>query len=253
MRIAALLIIWLLGPGITWAQQGMVQYSHSFAFMELPTDGMSEFVVEHELSDPRFWPAKSKNVDLDRILEFNTFSSWMYPVKELYYVPGNQFPDPDTYGWEIVDTTYVDHDQASFVESRHFYNEKYLVEDNLPLLNWQLTGNERSYLGYRIMSATAIVDTTVVEAWFTPEIPVPAGPGLYGGLPGLILILTNDAREEVYAAESIDLAAPIDLPRLPSEGRKVSTDAYDKRVAWVIADNQRIYDAAIRALRTTFD
>ena len=33
-----------------------------------------------------------------------------------------------------------------------------------------------------------------MTAWFTPEIPVSTGPAMYGGLPGLILEISDGNR-----------------------------------------------------------
>ena len=152
---------------------------------------------------------------------------------------------------EFVDTTYVDLDSNTFIESRKFHRSKYLVKAELPSVSWQLTSDERTYLDYRVMKATAVVDSAVVEAWFTPEIPVPAGPGLYGGLPGLILMVTNIARGEVYAAEAIDLGAPSIQLTPPTVGREISSDKYDQRIASVIAENQRLWENARDILRAS--
>ena len=75
--------------------------------------------------------------------------------------------------------------------------DAYLVTGEQPVISWRLLGEERVYRDHRVMKATATVDSAVVEAWFAPEIPVPAGPGLYGGLPGLVLMVTNAAVGEV--------------------------------------------------------
>ncbi len=156
-------------------------------------------------------------------------------------------------GWEFVDSTYVDLNTNTFVESRKFYRSKYIVKGELPSVPWQLTTDERTYLEYRVMKATAIVDSAVVEAWFTPDIPISAGPGLYGGLPGLILMVTNVGRGEVYAAEAVDLVDVVPSIRhtQPTVGREMSPEKYDQRVASVIAENQRKWEIVRKAVITS--
>lgn len=54
------------------------------------------------------------------------------------------------------------------------------------------------------MKATSESEHGSIEGWFTTDIPVQAGPGLFHGLPSLILMVTNASSGEVYAAEEID-------------------------------------------------
>ena len=92
-----------------------------------------------------------------------------------------------------------------------------------------------------------MLDSAAVEAWFAPEIPNSAGPGLYGGLPGLILMVTNAATGEVYSAESVELG-DYDDHAAPVVGRSISREEYDRRVAWQIEDAQRAWEGAKRKL-----
>ncbi|AZQ64521.1 GLPGLI family protein [Flammeovirga pectinis] len=45
--------------------------------------------------------------------------------------------------------------------------------------------------GYNCFLATTIYGNYEIEAWFTPEVPVSDGPYLFGGLPGLIVLLND--------------------------------------------------------------
>ena len=76
------------------------------------------------------------------------------------------------------------------------------------------------------MRATATVDTTEVEAWFTPQIPLPIGPDEYGGLPGAILVLTVDGGKQTFKASSIDLDATPEIEQ-PEDGREVTQEEFD--------------------------
>ena len=236
-------------PAIASAQQGSVRYTHSYTGLEFPTDQISDLVVELGIAPAEDFPPHPTELSIVRVLEFDPSSSLMYPDVGMSYEPAERTADGTEVGWEFVDTTYVDLDSNTFVESRKFYESKYLVKAERPSVSWQLTSDERTYLDYRVMKATAVVDSAVVEAWFTPEIPVSAGPGLYGGLPGLILMVTNAARGEVYAAEAIDLGVVPSIQRTqPTVGREISLDKYDQRVAWEIAENQRLWEKTREAL-----
>lgn len=242
------LLAFTLIPLVASAQQGVVRYSHTYPLLALSTDQITEHFVEQGIFDAEDFSPDPTHVTIARSLAFGSSSSLIYPAEEKFFEAGERTEDGLDWGWDFVDTTYVDHDNGTYVESRNLIDYKYLVKDELSSMSWQLVGKERTYLGYRVMKATAVVDSAVVEAWFTPEIPVPVGPGLYGGLPGLILMVTNAAIGEVYAADSIDLDAPSFPLMPPTAGREVSSDEYDQQVASVVAENEREWQKVKEAL-----
>lgn len=103
--------------------------------------------------------------------------------------------------------------EAKIVQSQEFYGKRFLVKDELYRIEWSM-GTETKKIGqYTCYKAKAFVPSaelswydfswgdlrpsttdekveeklTVVEAWYTPQIPVNQGPAEYWGLPGLIL------------------------------------------------------------------
>jgi len=121
--------------------------------------------------------------------------------------------------------TYVNFYEESYAQTRPIMDREFLVTGDRQSLAWKLSDEEHSFLGHRILKATAMQDTVVVEAWFTPEIPLPAGPMLYGGLPGLVLILSRDGENTVYTAQSIDLEAAPEVIR--PTGEEMAQDEFE--------------------------
>lgn len=75
-------------------------------------------------------------------------------------------------------------------------------------------------------------DEQSVSAWFTPAIPVPAGPGHYGNLPGLVLALDVNEGERVITARSVEsMELSADQLKKPRKGKKVSAEEYEAIVA----------------------
>jgi GLPGLI family protein len=127
--------------------------------------------------------------------------------------------------------TFIDFENDTAIQRREFLERIFLVEGATKPA-WKLTTDQSEFLGYVCHRAIATVDSSLVEAWFTPEIPVPAGPDEYYGLPGLILVLTTDDGNLSFVATDVSLR-PIDPAAIaaPTEGRKVTREEFDKIVA----------------------
>jgi hypothetical protein len=119
---------------------------------------------------------------------------------------------------------------GSYVEVREFLGKSFRIPDTRPAFKWTLTGEQATFLGHPVLQARAKQDSTTLEAWFTPDIPVSAGPAQYGGLPGLILTLTVDSNKVIYTATAIDITTPVGVIKAPSDGSKVTRAEYDKIV-----------------------
>ena len=68
-----------------------------------------------------------------------------------------------------------------------------LYTEPLPAIDWELTGGERTIVGYACRPARCTFRGRSYEAWYAPEIAVSCGPWKFGGLPGLILAIRDDA------------------------------------------------------------
>ncbi|MEM6646535.1 MAG: GLPGLI family protein [Bacteroidota bacterium] len=126
--------------------------------------------------------------------------------------------------------TYIDFDEQQSIEKKDFLGRTFLISGDAHTLPWRLTDERSEFLGYVAQKAVATRDTTTIEAWFTPEIPVPAGPNSYGGLPGLILVLTIDDGRTTYVAEEVTLAALEEPIEAPKKGREVSSAEFKQIV-----------------------
>ncbi len=120
-------------------------------------------------------------------------------------------------------------DEGTYTNHYKFLTRDFLVAGELPELAWKLTGEEGMLLDRQVMKATATMDTVSVEAWFAPEIPAPFGPDNYGGLPGLILMLSIDDGSKLYEATSITLDTEIEIT-VPDKGRPVTQEEFEKLV-----------------------
>lgn len=107
---------------------------------------------------------------------------------------------------------------------------------------WQLTDEQRMHLGHRVTRATARLGGREVVAWFAPDIPVQGGPALYGGLPGMILVLSLNGGSTVYAATAVSLDGPEgEIVPPADEGRVIAQDEYEPFVSDGMRDMRRSF------------
>ncbi|WP_419938738.1 GLPGLI family protein [Candidatus Palauibacter sp.] len=127
---------------------------------------------------------------------------------------------------------YVDFGSGAITETREFMGRTFLIAGDRPTYQWKLGTEQREFLGYMVQKATAVHDGAEIEAWFTPQIPVQAGPGEYGGLPGLILVLSLDGGHLLYSATEVNLDGLGDVEIAPpTEGEMVTREEYEALVA----------------------
>lgn len=131
---------------------------------------------------------------------------------------------------DAVAGAYTDLADGSYIEVREFLGRTFRIPGERPTYAWKLTGQQATFLGHPVFQATAQQDSTSLEAWFTPDIPISAGPAQYGGLPGLILTLAVDSNRIVYTATAIDTTTAVGQIKEPSDGSKVTRAEYDKIV-----------------------
>ena len=127
--------------------------------------------------------------------------------------------------------TYMNLEEGTVTEKRDFMGRTFLIGGDQPTYAWKLTGEQSEYLGFPVQKATAVRDSTTIEAWFSPEIPISAGPELFTGLPGMILVLSIDDGKMQYAATAISLDGLGDNAiKAPKEGKKITRAEFDKVV-----------------------
>lgn len=133
---------------------------------------------------------------------------------------------------ETLVESYTDFSTGTVVETREFLTRTFRIEDTRPQYQWRLTSEQAEFLGYAVQKATAVHDSTTIEVWFTPEIPVMGGPASFGGLPGMILVVSIDGGKEQYSATEVSMSAVAeDVIVAPEDGDQVTRDEYEEMVA----------------------
>ncbi|MFH1764705.1 MAG: GLPGLI family protein [Gemmatimonadota bacterium] len=236
-----LTLLFLLLPAAASAQQGAILFDRQVQYgFEVP----EEVKERPELRE--MFEAMPKANYSSLLLLFNESASLMTPApkSEEEEVRGGgsdratglatrlKMGSSSRSDQEVLLEAYVRYADGTVAETRDFMTRKFLLTGTRPTYEWKLTGEQSKFLGYSVQKATAVQDSSVIEAWFTPEIPVSAGPGLFGGLPGMILSVSVNDGETLYSATEVKLD-PVDasIIRAPEDGEKVSPEEYEEIVA----------------------
>ncbi len=221
----------LLAPILASAQEGSIIYDKA---------------VKYEFEIPPRLESMKDQIPLEQttsmVLLFNDSESLMKPkVNEEKKPSGNRMDGLVTRlkmgSGSRVDNetfleTYQNYDEGTVVERREFMGRTFLLAGEQPTYAWKLTGEQSEFLGYAVQKATAVKDTSSIEAWFAPEIPVSAGPELYSGLPGLILVVSVDDGRLAFSATEVNLEGLENgMIKAPEGGRVISLEEYEKTVA----------------------
>jgi GLPGLI family protein len=77
-------------------------------------------------------------------------------------------------------------------------------EEDIPMQEWALYDDTLTIVGYTCQKATCYFRGRNYTAWFTTDIPVNNGPWKFGGLPGLILKVSDNDNFWVFECTAIE-------------------------------------------------
>ncbi len=86
---------------------------------------------------------------------------------------------------------YKNYKTYDMISSEMVLDKIVRVQDTIPFMNWQLTTSEKKVKDINCFKATGYYRGRNYVAWYAPDIPVNIGPWKFGGLPGLIVEITD--------------------------------------------------------------
>lgn len=145
--------------------------------------------------------------------------------KAAFFVNYGKAPSP------ALKQLYIHFQKEERCDLLEFMTRDFRVKKSLEKKNWKLIPERKKIGAYVCMKATSMHEGDEVIAWFTPEIPVPAGPAEYFGLPGLVLAVER-LNETIFLASKVDLTPPdTDILAEPEQGRLTSVEDFERIVA----------------------
>jgi GLPGLI family protein len=95
----------------------------------------------------------------------------------------------------------------------HLFPNTYALK--YPSLSWQLVGDTATVAGIFCKSATTSFGGRDYTAWYAPDIPIPDGPFLFKGLPGLIIKVYDRQYHYVFSYEGPCVDCNYQIPAIP--------------------------------------
>lgn len=171
-------------------------------------DLTSQYILLANAQESKFYSPMTEYVD-----SLNSTPEGKAVLNEMTrnaYMGGKLADIPRSDGSYYVVKSGTDH------KYRHYDNsglEKYVYEEPVAEMQWTVVEDStKTLLGYECLMAAADYHGRRWTAWFSPEIPINAGPWKLAGLPGLILEASADGGQYSFIATGIQQTDKIITP-----------------------------------------
>lgn len=198
-KILSLLSLCLVAIGASAQQKADIEVSYEAHHPNLRNgkdDLTSQYILLANSDESKFYSPKTEYVD-----SLNSTPDGKAKLNEMTrnaYLGGKLDDIPRSDGSYYVvksGNKYTYYDNSGL--------EKYVYDEPVAELGWEIGDSTKNILGYECVMASVNYHGRRWTAWFSPEIPVIAGPWKLIGLPGLILEATADGNQYSFIATGI--------------------------------------------------
>lgn len=122
---------------------------------------------------------------------------------------------------------YYRDQQRKQLISREYLTRLYIVNEVFPNFDWKLNNNTKKIGRFNCVDATTTFRGRKYIAWFAPSIPVPYGPWKFGGLPGLILSVSDTDKQVQFLFQSlkVNIGKNVEIKE-PNKGEAISYEEF---------------------------
>lgn len=202
-----LILLTLLGAsaGAALAQQTIVTYTpdgvKTYDTAEPPSEVLdtTRFVVSYRMLYQQRPESEHPMKDLlllqigRNVTKFYSYKTWQTDSLVRVTPPEQVLANLGSFHGGVQDVIFRDQAGGRLTHIDQIDMDHLLYTEPLPVIDWELKEGERTILGYACRRARCTFRGRNYEAWYAPEIAVSAGPWKFGGLPGLILAIKDDA------------------------------------------------------------
>lgn len=144
-----------------------------------------------------------------------------------FFEKNNELSDDDFGMGGMSPSYYVDFDKQEQTTVMNFFGRQFLIIDSTKNMNWVFTNETRQIGDFECVKATT-GDTVEIVAWFSMATPIPAGPNVYYGLPGLVVEAVIGP--VTYTLTEIKVLDKDPKLKQPSKGKKVTMKEFEEIV-----------------------
>ncbi|MGB2273001.1 MAG: GLPGLI family protein [Flavicella sp.] len=155
------------------------------------------------------------------------------------------------FGGAMLGEYYKNTSEKNSIRSVEFFGKDFLIEEPLKPFAWKLVKETKQIGKYTCFKAIAsieqpvkvpfyrkkekdtvakdnppTIETVLVTAWYTPQIPVSTGPSNYWGLPGMILGVQS-SKEQLWCTKIVLNVKEKKALKAPKRGKKISQEDFD--------------------------
>ena len=187
------------------AQQTLVTYTldgvTTFDTAEQPGEVLdtTRFVVSYRMLYERRPENEQPMEDLlllqvgRNVTKFYSYKTWQTDSLVRVTPPEQVLANLGSFHGGVQDVIFRDQEAGRLTHIDQIDMDHLLYTEPLPAIDWELADGERTILGYACRRARCSFRGRNYEAWYAPDIAVSVGPWKFGGLPGLILAIRDDA------------------------------------------------------------
>ena len=125
--------------------------------------------------------------------KFYSYKTWQTDSLVRATPPEQVMANLGSFHGGVQDVLFRDQSAGRLTHTDQIGMDHLLYTEPLPDCGWELADGERTILGYVCRRAACTFRGRSYKAWYAPEIAVNCGPWKFGGLPGLILAIRDDA------------------------------------------------------------
>lgn len=103
----------------------------------------------------------------------------------------------------------------------------YYWDESLHKINWQIYPDTMTLKGLKCQKATCEFKGRNYTAWFSSEVPFNNGPWKFGGLPGLIINISDNKNEIIFEFDGYALLSNLSIA-FPEKSHQSSAKEYNK-------------------------
>lgn len=209
----------LLVVGLLYAQKAQLKVGYDYHYFDpRGIEKNEDFILLAGKDYTKFYNSQSQWLDSIRC----TKKGEQWYVQQGLVMMGELMNKPREEREAIINSSAIGHAVNLYVvrkeEKFHVwdmvYHEYRKYAEPIEERNWAiLDDSTKTVLGYECMMATTEYHGRKWTAWFTPEVPMNAGPWKLLGLPGLILEAIDSTGQHHFSANGLQ-SVDVDIPKV---------------------------------------